>query len=895
LLLVAACADGPDSGAPTAPVGPGSTPATAITAPSGAPFVPGEVIVKLASPIDGTAPVTVAGQRLRPIRELPSGAWLMEVVDAHRRAAGTDALEAATLDALEALTADPAVEFAHENALLEFSLTPNDPLFAQQWHWTPTRVPLAWDRTTGSSAVRIAVIDSGRRPHPDLDGRWDPGYDFVDFDGDPTDPVDPYIPGVSADWPHGMHVAGIAGARSNNGTGGAGICWNCRLIPLRVQPTIAQIEQAVAWAAGPDGQPRRADVINMSFNANGTASNFPTCDMYPGVRDAIVRAAGRGVSVVASAGNTGFTNGARFPANCPNTIGVAASDHVNGLAAYSNRGAFTDVTAPGGGFDVAGGHYGAGIGCATDPNPNDPYAGSVQVLSTWSVGTAPCYRYLSGTSMSAPHVAGIVGLMRSVNASLTPAQLEQYVIATANAAILSCPGGGCGAGMVDARAAVDAALFGIGPEIEVTPTAVNFGNQAVGTAATPRAVTISNTGAGTLTFTISGGNATFPVDCGGPCSASLAPSQSRVFTVGFAPSTLGTLTGSVTVTSNDADEPTTVVSLSGTGVTPPAPVITVTPASLSFGNVPVSSGSAAANVTVGNTGSAQLNAIAALSNPDFFLDCNGPCSFVLLPGQLRTLTVTFDPTAAGARTGTLFINSNDPIRPTTLVALAGTGTAPGIAVSPSNLWFGSALVGTPTTMNVNVTNPGNAALVLSSASVPAGFSTPGGYPVVVAPGASRTIAVTCTRASIGYFSGNLVLSHNAGAAATVSLSCSSAGGRLVYDVPASGEIWLTAWESATVRARNTGPGSLIIEGLGFSGEPSSWFVVSDISLPVVLGAGQSVEWQVTCQPPVRTGQTSEKHSAKHDGIDPGSIQVNCSTGPVIGPPWFPIDPAPALE
>ncbi len=1112
LLVVAACTGDPGDDPPAAPdaQGAGATAATAPAAPGavlgplGGPFQPGELIVKTTTPIDGTSVVTIAGQRLRPLREKPSGAWLVELDDPHRRAAGTTALEHATLDALTALTADPTVEYAHENPLVELSFTPNDPLFSQQWQWTPSRVPDAWDRTVGpapgAQPVRIAIIDTGNRSHPDLDGRWDPGYDFVDWDDDPTQPVVPYVPGVSADWPHGTHVAGIAGARGNDWNGVAGVCWNCRLIALRIAD-FDDVEAAITWVA--NNGSRRAEVINMSLNLNSVTS----CDAMPDVRDAINAAAAAGVAVVASAGNRSFTNGARFPASCANVIGVAASDRNNTIAQYSNRGPFTDFTVPAGAGvseTTNGGMYGAGIGCPADPNPNDPYSGNNGALSTWMVGNASCYRHLSGTSMAAPHVSGIVGLMRTVNGSLTPAQIEQYLIATADASILNCPGGGCGAGIVNARAAVDAALFGLGPEITVSPTAIAFGNQQVGTSAAPRNVIITNTGAGTLTFNIAGTSAAFPVNCNGSCSGSLTSGQSRTFTVGFAPGSQGSWSSSINVTSNDADEPSTIITLSGNAITP---IIGVTPTSVAFGNVVVGSTSAAQNVTVSNAAAATmaLTFSVSSSSAEFPINCNGPCSGTLAPGQNRVISVSFGPSAAGPRsgtlvfthndltrgpiivplsgtgvvpptvtvsppslsfgstpvvsprtmnlsvtnsggmpltysvtlsgnrffllcnpcsgtlapsatavipvqfapqnigahTGTLTVTSNDPARPVVSVPLSGTGTAPiaevtppslafgdvavaggtatqpltirnvgnaglhgsvslvgpnasdftmtcqspcsflapgearvynvtfdpsaigartatisvstddpyrpvinvplsgnglapGIEVTPSSIWFGTQLVGTPSTQDVAVRNTGTAPLVLTTVTAPTGFSVGGAtLPVTIAPGAVRNLAVTCQRTSVGWYGGNLTLSSNAGAA-SVALSCSSVAARLVYDEPVNGDLWLVPGQSATVTARNAGPGMLYIAYVGFSGEPDSWFFADTPPLPVVLAPGETLSWTVTCSPPSIWGSTTEKHYVKHDGLDPGSIGAHCNAGPWDEIP-IPVDPVPVPE
>jgi subtilisin family serine protease len=346
------------------------------------------------------------------------------------------------------------VEYAHPNYLFELSRVPNDPLYPNQWHYPAIQLPQAWDLTTGSSGIRIAILDTGRTGHEDLASRWVPGleYDAAVQDGNAEND-----PGNT--WRHGIHVAGIAGGASHNSRGSAGVCWGCELLNVKVAQNhninFASVIRGIHWAVE-----NGAQVINMSFESNGQPCSHVDAS---GMRDAVAFAIGRNVTVVAAAGNHGADAANTVPASCPGVIAVAATDRNNTLAQYSNRGAVT-LAAPGGGATLVMGSKGPeigpdgrgpGIGCPDDPasyfGPSDQGA-----VATWTTSNnGHCYRYLSGTSMAAPHVAGVVGLMLSRNPSLSPSQVRQILQATAQ----PLPGcaGNCGAGLLNAFGAVQQA------------------------------------------------------------------------------------------------------------------------------------------------------------------------------------------------------------------------------------------------------------------------------------------------------------------------------------------------------------------------------------------------------------------------------------------------------
>ena len=351
-------------------------------------------------------------------------------------------------------------------------LLPNDPMFAQQWHYYEPaggiNLPSAWDITTGSNSIVVAVIDTGIRPHADLAGRLLPGYDFIanlaaandgnGRDSDPSDPGDSGCGKSSSTW-HGTHVAGTIGAASNNSSGLSGTNWGSKILPLRVLGLCggytSDIIDALRWAAGISipGVPLNttpARVANLSLGgANGGCSTT----FQNAVNDVIAR----GMVVVVAAGNSNSDATTFEPASCAGVVAVSATGRSGNRASYSNFGAKVAIAAPGG-------------------------SGSNGVLSTLNAGLttpgADSYAYYQGTSMAAPHVAGTASLMLSANPALTPAQVRQILQSSARqfptGTGSDCSIAACGAGIVDAGAAVAAAVAAAAaPPPPPAPTSVN--------------------------------------------------------------------------------------------------------------------------------------------------------------------------------------------------------------------------------------------------------------------------------------------------------------------------------------------------------------------------------------------------------------------------------------
>ena len=309
--------------------------------------------------------------------------------------------EASAEAAIATLTDDPTVEYAERDALAHLvAAPPTDPLYASQWGLAKIQAPGAWASTTGSSNVTIAVIDSGLDlGHEDLAGQlWVnpgeiPGNGLDDDNDGYVDDIHGWnMYGNNADLSdttgHGTQVAGVIAAAANNGVGGAGVCWGCRLMIVKVtQPggiaNYSDIAAGIAYAAA-----KGAEVINLSL---GGASDSATLR-------AAVAAASQTAVVVGGAGNDN-ADAPFYPAAYDDALAVAGTDASDVKTATSNYGAWVDVTAPGEAImtTLSGGGYGAA----------------------------------SGTSVAAPFASGLAGLLRSQHPDWSAALVRAQIIHTA--------------------------------------------------------------------------------------------------------------------------------------------------------------------------------------------------------------------------------------------------------------------------------------------------------------------------------------------------------------------------------------------------------------------------------------------------------------------------------
>lgn len=450
----------------------GFTIAEALRAKAAATAATNRMIVKYrdaaaATVVEGAsakASAARAGAQLKPLRVMGSGAHVMSL---DRRMPVTDVERIAA----DLMASDPNVEYAEPDRMMRPLLAPNDTRFNLQWHYSEAtagiNAPAAWEKATGKGIV-VAVIDTGVTQHRDLAANLVNGFDFISSasvagdgggrDNDPTDPGDftatdecgSGTPASSSSW-HGSHVAGTISAVTNNGQDVAGVAFDAKVQMLRALGRCggftSDIADAMRWAAGGtvSGVPANATparVINLSLGGEGA------CDRTS--QAAINAARALGAVVVVAAGNESKDVSTSSPANCSGVIAVAAVGRSGGRASYSNFGTAVTLAAPGGdGTDGVVSTVNAGRTVAT----NDALAA------------------FQGTSMATPHVAGVAALMLSLNAALTPDEVASILTSTARAFPAPCPQ--CGAGLLDAKAAVDAvaaALAAAPPPVEASPT-----------------------------------------------------------------------------------------------------------------------------------------------------------------------------------------------------------------------------------------------------------------------------------------------------------------------------------------------------------------------------------------------------------------------------------------
>jgi len=424
------------------------------------------LIVRLADWADAPASQAMPAERARdlsitartlltPLRRMSGDAHVMRL---------THAMPLAEVESIVARLKAAAGVMHAEPDRRKFPLAvPTDPLFPRQWSLHEPRgginAPAAWDVTTGSPAIVVAILDTGiLAGNRDITGRLVAGFDFVredapglfttanDGGGRDADPADPgnWLTATEAgqapfeacpqpedsSW-HGTHTAGIIAASANNGYGVAGIAWGVRIL------------DALRWAAGlpVPGVPANANpapVVNLSLGAPGACS----LEEQRAVDDAL--ATGRVKAIVTAAGNDAGDSLRITPGNCRGVIAVTAIDREGRRAPYASGGTNVALAAPGGAF------------AANATNPDDG------ILSLFNSGrttpAADSFAFAVGTSEAAAHVAGVAALALSVQPALSADALRALLQRTARAfPDASCTPAACGAGIVDAGAAVRAA------------------------------------------------------------------------------------------------------------------------------------------------------------------------------------------------------------------------------------------------------------------------------------------------------------------------------------------------------------------------------------------------------------------------------------------------------
>jgi hypothetical protein len=378
--------------------------------------------------------------------------------------------------------------------------------------------------------------------------------------------------------------------------------------------------------------------------------------------------------------------------------------------------------------------------------------------------------------------------------------------------------------VVDSLGTQTVALTGTGngPAVSLSTTSINFGNQGVGQASAAQTVTLTNSGNTSLTITnivVTSGTGSNPTPgdfalTNNTCGTPVAASGTCTFGVTFTPAAAGAVTASVTITdnANNAAGTTQSVSLSGTGG---AGVASVSPSSLTFSSQSVDTTSAAQNVTLTNTGNLALS-ISGISftgaDPGDFGETS-TCGNSVAASASCTISVTFEPTAAGTRTASLTLtdNSGNVAGSTQNVTLTGTGVAASVTLSSTTLTFANTTVGSSSTSQaVTLTNGSGATLTISSIAASANFSQTNNCPLTpstLAASGTCTINVTFAPTTTGSLTGTLTITDSApNSPQTVSLSGMGSVNNtapLTVNLGAAGDVPNSVSTTVTVCVPNT--------------------------------------------------------------------------------------------
>lgn len=351
-------------------------------------IMPGELIIKLAPGYSLNAlarPTGLAAVQLADRLRLAGASAALSIgpgSDTYRVRVHDDEHIRSLAHSLNTL---PGVLYAEANAIRTMLRTPNDPIIRQQWALRNIQAFEAWDISTGAE-ITIAILDTGvSSSHPDLKNRVLPGYDFNNRDFDPSD-----------DEGHGTYTAGVAAAEADNNEGIAGVCWHCRILPVKVldssgQGSDANIAAGMRWAAD-----QGARIISMSLGGEEDTQLL---------REASAYAHERGALVIAASGN-GYAQGnlPAYPAAYPDVLAVSATDPSDIVTGFSTTGDFVDISAPG-----------------------------VGVWSTiWQPGEGDTYAAANGTSAACPYVAGGAALVLSIRPDLSADQLAEVLTRSAD-------------------------------------------------------------------------------------------------------------------------------------------------------------------------------------------------------------------------------------------------------------------------------------------------------------------------------------------------------------------------------------------------------------------------------------------------------------------------------
>ena len=405
------------------------------------------------------------------------------------------------------------------------------------------------------------------------------------------------------------------------------------------------------------------------------------------------------------------------------------------------------------------------------------------------------------------------------------------------------------------------------PAVTPSPSSISFGNQPLGTTSAASAVTLQNTGTGALIITgitFGGANPAQFAETNN-CGASVAVSASCTVSVTFTPTATRAMAGTMSIADNAPGSPQSVT-LTGTGV-PAAPIVSLSPTSLAFGNQTVNTSSAARTVTLKNIGDASLtiSSIALMGANSNQFSLSNPCGTTLTAGNSCVISVTFSPTAVGSASASLSVTDNASDSPES-VSITGTGVAaagPAVSLSPTSVPFGPVVVTTTSTAStVTLTNTGSTALNITAISVTGtplnagqfavASTTCGSLPATLGGGSNCTINVTYTPGVLASAYALLSITDNA-VGSPQSVSLSGIGTPAVTVSPTSisfgSQTVSTDSSEQTVTITNNLASTVNISGTSLTGANADQFAITgDGTCAATLAAGLSCTITVTFDP-----------------------------------------------
>jgi hypothetical protein len=469
----------------------------------------------------------------------------------------------------------------------------------------------------------------------------------------------------------------------------------------------------------------------------------------------------------------------------------------------------------------------------------------------------------AGISVSAP--AGPATLAPSQSLPITITYAPTAAGSVAGAVTVSNSDG------VNCVAAVTAT--GVQAALSVTPATVGFGPVVTGKPSSAHSIQLKNSGSASLTVSaaevsgagFSASGLTFPL--------TLTPGQSGTLNVAYTPSAAGAATGTISIVSSAPNSPTTVA-LSGTGAAP-SYAMSLSPASVSFGNVNAGS-SAAQTVTLSNTGNSSIT-VAHVSATGTGISVGGPAAgTTLAPSESVALSVTYSPTAPGAATGSISVSNSQGV--SVADAVSGTGVQAGLSIAPASVSFGSVATGTTNSQTIQVSNTGTATLAISQATISgAGFSLSGlSLPLSLAPAHSASFNVLYAPTAAGAVTGALVMASNASSTpSSVALSGSGVAATNTLSVsPGSlsfGSVTDGSSASQGITVTNTGNSSVAISGVSISG---TGFSILSGSGAVTLSPNQTTAISVQFAPAAAGPASGSVHISSNATASPNAIGLS---------------------